>query len=138
VAALKEGFAFQSVYQLKDRKPVERPDPISLRLEQASQVTLVVRDGNGQPIANAGVIPFTRKSRGGEYYMVYFHGSEPVRSTTDAAGRVCLNCFLVGDRAEVFVQLPGEDWNNREFEVSSDSLVVDLAASAADGEKDGS
>jgi hypothetical protein len=49
VAALKEGFAFQSAYQLKDKKPFARPDPIVLRLDRASPIVLIVRDGNGQP-----------------------------------------------------------------------------------------
>jgi hypothetical protein len=133
VAALKEGFAFQSAYQLKHKKPIERPDPICLRLQRASQITLVVRDGNGQPIANAGVIPSARKSRGGDGYMVYFHGSEQIQQTTDAKGRVHLRCFLTGDQAQIYLQLPGNEWDRREFEVSSENQVVDLAASNANG-----
>lgn len=133
VAALKEGFAFQSAYQLKDQQPFEMPDPIVLRLERASNVTLVIHDENGKPVANARVIPSARKSRGGADHMVYFHGSETVQCTTDSAGRVKLNCFMTGDQAEIYLQLPGEDWNNREFEVSSDNQIVDLAASGTHG-----
>ena len=102
MATLKEGFAFQSIYQLKDKRPIARPDAIAMRLERAAPVKLVVRDAEGQPVANAAVIPSARKSPGGNGYMVYFHGSELVRATTDAAGRVCLNCFLAGDQAEIF------------------------------------
>ncbi len=134
VAALKEGFAFQSAYQLKDQKPVEKPDPIALRLERASNVTLLVHDAIGQPIANARVIPSSRKSRDGAGHLVYFHGSDPVQCATDAAGRVSLNCFMPGDQAAIYLQLPGDKWNSREFEVSSDNQVVDLAVSDAGGE----
>ncbi|HEY3968431.1 MAG TPA: carboxypeptidase-like regulatory domain-containing protein [Planctomycetaceae bacterium] len=134
VAALKEGFAFQSAYQLKDRKPIEKPEPIALRLQRASSVTLVVQDATGEPIANARVIPSARKSRDGAGHLVYFHGSEPVQCTTDAAGRVNLNCFMPGDQAEIFLQLPGDKWNSREFEVSNDNQVVELAASGIGGE----
>lgn len=134
VAVLKEGFAFQSAYQLKDQKPIEKPDPIALRLERASNVTLVVHDANGQPIANARVIPSSRKPRDGADHLVYFHGSDPVQCATDAAGRVSLNCFMPGDQAEIFLQLPGDKWNSREFEVSSDNQVVELAASGTGGE----
>ena len=133
VAALKDGFAFQSAYQLKDRTPIERPDPIALRLQRSSHVTLVVHDENGEPIANARVIPSARKPRDGAGHLVYFHGSESVQSATDATGRVTLNCFVAGDQAEIFLQLPGEDWTNREFEVSTADQVVDLPAKWSEG-----
>lgn len=133
VAVLKEGFAFQSAYQLKDRKPIERPDPIVLRLERASQITLVVRDGSGRPIANAGVIPSSRTPPGGKDQFIYFYGSEQVQKTTDAEGRVNLNYFLTGDQAMVYLHLPGDQWDRREFEVSGDNQVVDLAATSTNG-----
>jgi hypothetical protein len=129
VAALKEGFAFQSAYQLKDKKPIEMPDRIALRLQRASQVTLVVRDGNGQPIANAGVIPSARSAPGRSDQFIYFQGSEQIQKMTDAEGRVSLNYFLTGDQAQVYVRLPGDEWDLREFAVSGDNQVVDLATS---------
>lgn len=138
VAALKDGFAFQSAYQLKDKTPIAKPDPIALRLERASQVVLVVRDGNGQPIANAGVIPSARTRPGGKDQIIYFHGSEQVQKTTDSQGCVNLNYFLTGDQATVYVHVPGDEWQSREFEVSSENQVVDLATSGAGVEKDGS
>jgi|GEM_PF-2776903 len=138
VSALKEGFAFQSVYQLKDKQPIARPDPIALRLEHAAPVTLVVRDGAGHPLANVAVIPSARKTPGGNDYMVYFHGSEPVRATTDATGRVCLNCFLAGDQAGIFLRIPGEDWSNREFVVAGENQVVDVATNETKRDPDGS
>ncbi len=128
VVALKEGFAFKSVYQLKEGKGIERSDPITLRLERASHVTLVVRDGNGQPVPNADVTPAARNSRLGENHLIYFQGSEPVHRTTDAEGRVSLNCFLTGDRAEVYLRLPGDGWDSREFDVAEDDSVIELAA----------
>ena len=129
VAVLKEGFAFQSAYQLKDRKPIERPDPIALRLQRASQVTLVVRDGRGQPMANVGVVPSARTPPGGKNEFIYFQGSEQVQKMTDAEGRVNLNYFLNGDQAQVYLRLPGDEWDRREFAVSGDNPVVDLATS---------
>jgi len=129
VAALKDGFAFKSTYQLKRGQPVAQPDPIVLTLEQASHVTVVLRDADGQPIADALVAPSERKSRQGEDHLIYFQGSEPARRTTDAQGRVRLDCFLAGDQAEIYVQLPGDNWNSRRFEISGDDSVVELAAS---------
>jgi hypothetical protein len=128
VAALKEGFAFKSVYQLKEGKSIETYDPITLRLERASHVTLVVRDGNGRPVPNAHVIPSSRDSRLGENHLIYFQGSEPAHRTTDAEGRVSLNCFLTGDRAEVYLRLPGDGWDSREFDVADDNSVIEMAA----------
>jgi hypothetical protein len=130
VAALKEGFAFQSAYQLKDRKPIERPNPIALRLQRASQITLVVRDGNGQPMANVGVVPSARTPPGGKNEFIYFQGSEQVQKTTDAEGRVNLNYFLTGDQAHIYLHLPGDEWDRREFAISGDNQVVDLATSS--------
>ena len=128
VAALKDGFAFQSVYRLKEFVPTEQPDPIRLQLEPASHVTLVVRDGNRQPVPNAHVIPSLRKPRQGSEQLIYFQGSEPIRQTTDAEGRVRLNCFESGDRAEIYLQLPGDEWSSREFDVSADGAVVEVAS----------
>lgn len=129
VAALKDGFAFKSTYQLKQGQPVSQPDPIVLKLEPASHVTVVLRDAHGQPIADALVAPSERKSRQGEDHLIYFQGSEPARRTTDAQGRVRLDCFLAGDQAEIYVQLPGDNWNSRRFQVSGDDSVVELASS---------
>jgi hypothetical protein len=128
VAALKDGFAFKSTYQLKQRKPIARPDPISLQLERAAHVTLVVRDASGQPVVGAVVIPSSRKPRQGNQHLVYFQGSQAAQRTTDAQGRVSLDCFLAGDRAEVYVQVPGNDWNSRKFEVTGEDSVVELAS----------
>jgi hypothetical protein len=134
VAALKEGFAFKSVYQLKETKPIEKPDAITLRLERASQVTLVVRDGSGRPIPNAHVTPSARNSLLGESHLIYFQGSEPAHRMTDAEGRVSLDCFLTGDRAEVYLRLPGDDWGSREFDVADDNSVIEVAAATANEE----
>ena len=133
VAALKEGFAFQSAYQLKDKLPIEKPDPIFLRLERAAPVTLVVRAVNGEPIANARVIPSARTPPGGKDEFIYFLGSEQVQKTTDAEGRVHLNYFLSGDRAMVYLKLPGDHWGPREFEISGENQVVDLTPSSTAG-----
>jgi len=136
VAALKEGFAFQSVYQLQDKQPIARPDPIAMRLEHALPVTLVVRDEQGQPIANAGVIPSARTRPDGKDEFIYFHGSEQVQKATDARGRVNLNYFRTGDQATIYVRRPGDDWQTREFDVRGEIQVVDLAASDTKGDAD--
>jgi len=129
VAALKDGFAFRSVYHRKLERPFEMLEPIALRLEPASHVTLVVRDEQGVPVPNAHVIPSARTALDGEEHLIYFQAADPVQYTTDAEGRVRMNCFLAGDQARVCLQLPGDDWNSREFEVSSDNQVVELASS---------
>jgi hypothetical protein len=129
VAALKEGFAFHSFYHLKESQ-FEKLQPVTLQLEAASSVTLVVRDNSGEPIPNVNVIPFAREPQGGSRHQVYFQGAEPIRRTTDAEGRVQFGCFLKGDSAEICVQLPGQDWGNRAFEVSTDNILVDLASTA--------
>jgi hypothetical protein len=129
VAALKEGFAFHSFYQFTQR-PSGKPDPITLQLEPASRVTFVVRDEKGVPIPNVNLIPFVRDARSGDKHQVYFQGSRPIQQTTDAEGRVQFGCFRTGDTAEIYVQLPGQDWGRRVFEVSNDDVIVDFASTA--------
>lgn len=129
VAALKDGFAFHSFYQFTQR-PSGKPDPVLLRLEPASRVTFFIRDKQGAPIPNVNLIPFARDAGSGDKHQIYFQGSRPVQQTTDAEGRVRFGCFRTGDTAEIYVQLPGQDWGRRVFEVSNDDVIVDFASTA--------
>jgi hypothetical protein len=128
VAAFKEGFAFQSAYQLHDKQPIDRPDSFVLRLPRAAPVTLTVRDAAGNPVANAGIIPSARTPSAGRDQRIYFQGSEQIEKRTDAEGRVRLHCFGSGDQATVYVRFPDDDWQRRQFEVTGDGPDIDLSA----------
>jgi hypothetical protein len=129
LAVVKDGFAFHSYFHLK-QTPEEKLEPITLRLEPASHVTLVVRDDNDVPIRDVKVVPRARESQNGDIHRIDLLGSELVGRMTDAEGRVQFGCFLTGDTVEISVQLPGGDWDLHSFEVSQDDFVIDLASTA--------
>ncbi len=126
VAALKSGYALTSEYQLHEGPGHHAPEPISLRLPEAAPLTLVVRDGNGQPAVGARVLPASRQSPGGQQHLVYFQGSEPIQTTADPAGCAGLACFRRGDQAEIYIQLPGRDWEHHTVMIplNSDRIVI--------------
>jgi hypothetical protein len=129
VAAVKDGYALHSFYYLRETA-FEHVQPVSLQLEPASQLTLLVRDHHGEPVSNVKVVPMAREPRTGDRHQIYFQGSEPVRRSTDAEGRVSFGCFVTGDTVEVAVQMPGGDWNVHSFDVFDDDFVVDLASTS--------
>jgi hypothetical protein len=127
VTALKEGFAFQSVYQSMDDLPVDGPQPVSMRLETADKFTLVVRDTDGQAVANAEVIPSTRTPPGSVDQHVYLQGSDKVTKRTDDRGRVQLNWFRAGDQAEVFLKYPRVALQRSKFVLETAGSMIELA-----------
>ncbi len=137
VAALRSGYALASSYQLQ-KGPGPHPfKPVTLALAEASPITLVVQDRNGRSVGRARVVPASRKSPDGESHLVYFQGSEPVQAVADAAGRVHLDCFALGDQAQVLIQLPGKDWEPHEIRIPKDALTITVSArSAAEDEEE--
>ena len=125
VAAMKDGYAFQSYYHLK-RLPVEKPEPITFELKPASKQTFVFRDQAGKPIPNINVIPASRTPQNGGQYLVYFQGADPIQKSSGADGRVLLNYFESGDTAEIFIQWPDDKWTTRKFKATQDEIVIEL------------
>jgi len=124
VSAIKDGFALASEYELVEKDVVADPAPIKLTLDEAVSITLVVRDVAGQPVPNARIAPASRQSSAGEEHLIYWMASEPVQMLSDAAGRVTLACFRQDDQAEIFLQLPGQDWEERGFVVDENDEIV--------------
>jgi hypothetical protein len=132
VAALKQGYAFSSTYQLIRDGQDQPREPVVLKLHQGSPATLVVKDEQGRPVADARVVPASRESPAGAAHLVYFHSSEPLRRVADARGRVRLAWFEPGDRAEVYVQRPGHDWELHSIQVPQHGEVVVISDGPAE------
>jgi hypothetical protein len=129
LTAYKSGYAFTSIYQQRSATSESPFAASAVRLPTAAAVTLVVHDEAGRP-AVARVAPQWRRSPSGEDHLVYFQASEPVQQTTDAMGRIELACFEPGDRAEIYLQLPGRDWVRRTVEIPKDGNVVVVSTPA--------
>jgi HSP20 family molecular chaperone IbpA len=43
-------------------------------------------------------------------------------------GRVDLDCFLPGDKAVVYIQLPGKDWEEHKIRIPKDATTITVAA----------
>jgi hypothetical protein len=135
LAAFKEGFAFASSYRLVEDENEEAEASKLMRLSFAADATLVVQDEMGRPAPNARVAPQSRKSSHGDSHQVYFQASGPVQRTTDAEGRTPLDCFEPGDRAELFIQLPGRDWIRRTVDVPAKGDVVFVSTKASPSDR---
>jgi hypothetical protein len=123
-AVVTTGYALTSTYRLIEEGSHPLPDPVMLQCDVASQITLVVHDEFGRPVANARVTPHSRLDRSGASHVVYFQASRPFQASSDAEGRVPMGCFEKGDRAEIYVQIPGEDWELRSIEIPHDSDMI--------------
>lgn len=90
---------------------------------------LVVRDKQGKPLAAAKFVATGRKTPQGQEHGVYFQASEPIQIETDAHGRVELDCFARGDNAEVYVQVPDDDWKPLSFTIPEQGDEIEVTAS---------
>lgn len=128
-AVAEPGHALTASYQLVPDGTHERVEPIALQCDPAARLALIVRDAQGQPVSGARWFPSSRKVAGGganAEHVVYFQASKPIQALTDAEGRADLSCFGRGDMAEIYLQLPGEDWKRRQIDipVEGDTIVM--------------
>src|SRR5262249_52004255 len=132
IAALKDGYALTSAYHLYPDGPHPAAKPLKLALGSATNFTLVVRDERGQPVANARVVPSSRQSADGQQHLVYFQAAGPAQITSDSAGRVNLGCFERGDRAQVYVQVPGSDWKLHTLDLKDSTSIIEVSTAEND------
>lgn len=129
LAAVKQGYAFESTYQLKQQ--ADQPlDAIELRLASAARCALIVRDELGQPIAGARVVPSVRHTAEGEKHGIYFQANAPVQTRANAAGRTPLDVFRGGERAQIYVQVPGSDWQQHTIDIPTDGGDIAVSTMA--------
>jgi hypothetical protein len=137
VAAVKSGYALTSNYHLQPEGEHRSVDPVTLHCERASPITLILRDDQGRPAAHARVAPSSRQAADGTSHLIYFQNCAAVQTASDADGRVHLGCFQRGDMAQIYLQLPGKDWQSCAFAIpkEGDTVEVSAARSADAGEK---
>lgn len=133
VAALKDGYALTSSYQLKKADDDHAPEPVVLRMNDALALTLVVNDARGRPVPNARVVPSVRRSADGEEHLLYFQGSERAQLASNAAGRVPLRFLQRGDRAKIYVRLPEGEWKLHAIEVPREGDLIEVSATETAG-----
>lgn len=124
LAALGDGFALGSTYQLVEKEDHPAVPPMLLQLEPAKRLVVQVRNADGQPIAGAKVVPRGRRTRDGETHSIYFQACGPVQADVDEQGRVPMNCFEPGDVAEIAIQLPGDEWQEREVQIDEGHEII--------------
>ena len=136
VAAVKEGYALTSTYQLKKAGSQPTVDPVKLALDEAARITLVVHE---RARTSGAQSPRVRPLRGIRPTVKttpsIFKRLEPIQVVSDAEGRVGLGCFERGDQAEIYLQLPGRKWESHPIRIPNEGDVVEVdAAQAADEE----
>lgn len=130
LSALRDGYAWQSIYQLHESGAESRFEPVTLRLEQATTITLSVRDSHGRPLPHVRLTPAARRSRQGASHLVYLQGSEPVHEISDAWGTITLRCFEQGDVGDIFLQTPRGEWERHSIAISDEATPVVVSANS--------
>lgn len=74
-------------------------DPIKVTLQPAVPKVFKVQI-NGQPAANARIVPLSRINKSGERHYIYHQAANKVVEQCDAKGHLQLPYFQVGDTAE--------------------------------------
>lgn len=115
VTIVKEGFAFESRYLVKN--PGESMEPFEFRLAPAMKKTIQLRSADGKPLAEAKVALSQRKPKGSDEHMIYAVSFPSVTFRTDAEGKVALDYFAEGDEAELQLNLSGDDSESLQFTV---------------------
>ncbi|HVA49812.1 MAG TPA: hypothetical protein VNH11_25820 [Pirellulales bacterium] len=134
LAAVKDGYALTSMYELKKAGESFDSDALKLQLDDAVPLTLTVRDAQGRAAAKARVIPFSRQAAGGEQHGVYFQAAKPIELVADDAGRVRVVVFRRGDKAEIYLALPGKDWEQQAVAIPETGDVFEVSSKeVADG-----
>jgi hypothetical protein len=133
VAALGNVYALGSSYLMTEEKAESRANRVTLQLDSAAPITLVVQGADGLPIADARVVPAERRSADGKTHLVYFQGSEPLQIAANAVGEARLDCFERGDEAEIYVQPPGKPWLRRTISIPADGDHVVVSVVEAGG-----
>jgi hypothetical protein len=128
LALVKEGYCLKSMYELKKAGEPLETDALKLQLDEAAAMKLTVRDASGRPAAKAHVIPFQRKTADGEEHGVYFQAAKPIEAVADAEGRVSAGFFQQGDQAEVYVQLPGMEWEQLSVAIPEQGDVIEVTS----------
>lgn len=126
LAALKNGYALTSLYELKKDDEAFESDALKVELDEAVPLIVSVRDAQGRAGAKARVIPFSRQTTDGPQHSVYFQAAKPIEVVADDAGRVRINVFRRGDKAELYVALPGKDWEQLPFTVPETGDMVEI------------
>lgn len=126
LAAVRDGYALTSLYELKKDGEALESDAFKLTLDEAVPLTVTVRDAQGKAAAKARVIPFSRQTTDGQQHVVYFQAAKPIEVVADEEGRVRVHVFRRGDKAGLYVQLPGKDWEQLPFTVPEAGETVEI------------
>ncbi|HWB11107.1 MAG TPA: permease prefix domain 1-containing protein [Pirellulales bacterium] len=134
LALVKEGYALKSTYELKKAGEPLETDALKLQLDDAVPMKLTVRDAKGRPAAKAQVMPFQRKTAAGEEHGVYFQAAEPIQAVADAQGQIPAGFFQRGDQAEIYVRLPGKEWEQLSVTIPQEGDSIEVtSAEVVDG-----
>jgi hypothetical protein len=121
IGAMRSGFTLRSEYHVKNSGDTEPLEPIAMILEAAEPHQLAIEDDAGNPVRGALVAPASRRTSLGEDHTIYFQASQPVQEVSDEAGHVDLDWCTKNDVAELYVQLPGRDWESYAVEIPKDA-----------------
>ena len=125
VTAVPDGYAFRSTYIL-EKKPTGPPKPIDIKLERASPVDVVVKDGDGNPIKDAEFFVARREPKESEQNLIYFLGSEPVHVKTGKEGQAKVNVLKPEDKGKIYIKSPSGDWIEKSFVVPKEGRPIEI------------
>lgn len=101
VSIVKDGLTLESKYWIhKSRRKVK---PVRIRLKEAVDKVLTVRDPSGNLLPNTQVFLQSRNlaPNGESGDFIYPQSGKDILQTTDADGKVSMGYFLAGDKAKI-------------------------------------
>ncbi len=126
IAAVADGRLLHSEYLIN--KSGGRLTPLAFELESTAPFELRVENSLGNPIEGVEAFPHRRIDAGEQDHLVYFQSADPIIRRSDADGLLQLPFFHPGDRATIYLRVPGSDWETREVVVPTHSRVLVLQA----------
>lgn len=126
IAAVADGRLLQSQYIANQSGG--NLDAVAFRLGPTATFQMQIRDAAGAPIEGVEAFPYKRVGAGAQDHIVYFQSADPIIRRSDADGLVPLPYFHSGERATIYLRVPGADWETREIIVPSEGGVLVLQA----------
>jgi len=100
LTVVADGFAMTSEYQFV--KDGAQQTPMTLTLEKAAPVTLVLHDEGGRPLPGVDISPGSRQINESTSHLNYASHMENSSRKSDAAGHVAFSCWKPGESGSVY------------------------------------
>jgi hypothetical protein len=129
VAVFHEGSALTSAYHLfkaTGKRNLKDIKPLKVSLAAGQKMKFRLKDEQGNVLANAHVVPFSRQAGKAEPHLVYMDAAGPVTVSSNTDGEVNFSYFARGDDVKLVVTPVGRPATEAECTIPTTGDVVDV------------